>query len=155
LANPTKGRVVASAEQSFETTFAEIYSEAFALLVRKQERYGDSNIQQLGIHGVISRIAYDKIERAKRFLNGKVADGEVILDPLPDGGDESLVDTMLDIANYALITVALQRGKWGRPLDGRPAELHRFEQEVKAQRTDAPNLSLANLRVNVMGAKKK
>ena len=155
MANPTKGRVVASAEQSFEATFAEIYSEAYALLVRKQERYGDLNIQHLGIHGVISRIAYDKIERAKRFLNGKVVDGEVILDPLPDGGDESLADTMLDIANYALIAVALQRSKWGRPLDGLTAELHRFEQEKKAPRGDAPNLSLANLRVNVMGAKKK
>jgi len=155
LANPTKGRVVAPVERSFEATFAEIYSEAFALLVRKQERYGDSNIQQLGIHGVISRIAYDKIERAKRFLNGKVVDGEVILDPLPDGGDESLADTMLDIANYALITVALQRGKWGRPLDGLPAELHRFESEKSSPKSEAPNLSLANLRVNVMGAKKK
>lgn len=103
--------------ETFDKTFAEIYNEAYQLLIAKQERYGDSNIEQLGLHGVISRIAHDKVARAKKFMNGKIVNGQVILDPLDESTHESLADTLLDIANYALIAVALQRGLWGRPLE--------------------------------------
>jgi hypothetical protein len=103
--------------KTFEETFKEIYDEAFHLLCDKQRRYGNSNIEQLGIHGVISRIGNDKIARARKFLQGKVVDGQVVLDPLDQSTDESLADTLLDIANYALIAVALQRGLWGAPME--------------------------------------
>lgn len=105
-----------SSAKTFEDTFKEIYEEAFQLLCDKQRRYGNSNIEQLGLHGVISRIGNDKIARAKKFLQGKVVDGQVILDPLDIQTDESLSDTLLDIANYALIAVALKRGVWGAPM---------------------------------------
>ena len=39
-----------------------------------------------------------------------------MLDELPDGQGESMEDTLLDIANYALIAVSLLRGEWGRPM---------------------------------------
>lgn len=102
--------------KTFEDVFEKIYKEAFTLLVDKQRRYGDSNIEQLGLHGVISRIAHDKTARAKKFLNGKIESGVVVLDELPDGQGESMEDTLLDIANYALIAVSLLRGEWGRPM---------------------------------------
>ena len=102
---------------TFERNFREIYEEAFNLLCEKQKRYGNLNIEQLGIHGVISRIGNDKIARARKFLQGKVVDGQVVLDPLDHSTDESLADTLLDIANYALIAVALQRGLWGAPME--------------------------------------
>lgn len=102
---------------TFEGNFREIYEEAFNLLCEKQKRYGNLNIEQLGIHGVISRIGNDKIARARKFLQGKVVDGQVVLDPLDQSTDESLADTLLDIANYALIAVALQRGLWGAPME--------------------------------------
>jgi len=102
---------------TFERNFREIYEEAFNLLCEKQKRYGNLNIEQLGIHGVISRIGNDKIARARKFLQGKVVDGQVVLDPLDQSTDESLADTLLDIANYALIAVALQRGLWGAPME--------------------------------------
>lgn len=102
---------------SFEAEFQKIYSQAFSLLVLKQRRYGNSNIEQLGLHGVISRISFDKVSRALKFLNGRVVDGKVELDPLDSGNDESLEDTLLDIANYALIAVAIKRGVWGKPLE--------------------------------------
>lgn len=104
-------------EQTFEKTFAKIYNEAYELLCEKQARYGDSNIEQLGLHGVISRIGNDKIARARKFMQGKIVDGQVILDPLDENTYESLTDTLLDIANYALIAVALQRGLWGAPME--------------------------------------
>ena len=106
-----------SSVKTFEETFREIYDEAYRLLCQKQARYGDSNIEQLGLHGVISRIGNDKIARAKKFLNGKIVNGQVILDPIPEDQDESLTDTLLDIANYALIAVALNRGLWGAPME--------------------------------------
>jgi hypothetical protein len=113
-----------SSVKTFEETFKEIYDEAYELLCEKQARYGDSNIEQLGLHGVISRIGNDKIARARKFMQGKIVDGHVILDPLDEGTYESLADTLLDIANYALIAVALQRGLWGAPMErdlpGRP-----------------------------------
>lgn len=105
-----------SKQQTFEETFEEIYDEAFQLLCQKQARYGDSNIEQLGLHGVISRIAHDKVARAKKFMNGTIVGGQVRLTPMDDDEEESLEDTLLDIANYALIAIALRRGKWGRPL---------------------------------------
>lgn len=104
-------------EQTFEKVFASIYNEAYDLLCEKQARYGDANIEQLGLHGVVSRIGNDKIARARKFLQGKVVDGQVILDPLSADTDESLTDTLLDIANYALIAIALKRGLWGSPME--------------------------------------
>lgn len=104
--------------EAFEDVFEKIYGEAFTLLVEKQKRYGNSNIEQLGLHGVVSRIAHDKASRAKKFLNGRIENGVVSLDPLPDGQDESMEDTLLDIANYALIAVSLLRDKWGKPMRG-------------------------------------
>lgn len=104
-------------EQTFEKVFGKIYNEAYDLLCEKQARYGDSNIEQLGLHGVISRIGNDKIARARKFMQGKIVDGQVILDPLDESTYESLADTLLDIANYALIAVALQRGLWGAPME--------------------------------------
>jgi hypothetical protein len=104
-------------DQTFEKVFSKIYNEAYDLLCEKQARYGDSNIEQLGLHGVISRIGNDKVARAKKFLNGKIVNGQVVLDPIPYSDDESLTDTLLDIANYALIAVALNRGLWGAPME--------------------------------------
>jgi hypothetical protein len=101
---------------SFEAEFEKIYNEAFELLIRKQRRYGNSNIENLGVHGVISRISFDKISRALKFMQGRVVDGRVVLDPIDGASDESLEDTLLDIANYALIAVALRRNVWGKPL---------------------------------------
>ena len=146
-------------DQSFEQTFAEIYSEAYKLLCDKQERYGDSNIEQLGIHGVVGRIAHDKSARAKKFLNGKIVGGKVILEPFDDGDGESMADTLMDIANYALIAVALQRGKWGRPMDDGERTLTRTSEEEKQtpvdkKRKDKLPKNLASLRVDILGVKK-
>lgn len=102
---------------SFESEFQSIFAEAFYLLVAKQRRYGNSNIEQLGLHGVISRISFDKVSRALKFMNGRVINGKVELDQMDDVAEESLEDTLLDIANYALIAVALRRGLWGKPLE--------------------------------------
>jgi len=102
---------------TFQAAFDSIFTEAFVLLVDRQRKYGPENVRKLGIFGVFGRLADDKVERIRRALNGRITHGEVTLDDLADFNDESFEDALLDIANYALIIVALKRGLWGLPLD--------------------------------------
>ncbi len=106
----------AAREVTFEDTFHAIFAEAFDILVERQRKYGPENVRHLGLYGVFTRLAYDKVERLRRAMNGVLTNGEVELDLAKDFGDESFDDTLIDIANYALIMVALRRGVWGRPL---------------------------------------
>lgn len=102
---------------TFEETFRSIFEEAFDLLLARQRKYGPTNIEEQGIYGVFKRIRDDKMARVGRVLNGRIVNGEIILDDLPDGdADDTFEDALFDIANYALIMVALKRGLWGRPL---------------------------------------
>ena len=101
--------------KTFEDTFADIFAEAFNLLVDRQRKYGPKNIERLGLFGVLSRLANDKVERVMRGMTGTVKWGEVTIDVV-DAQDESFEDALLDIANYALIAIALKRGLWGLPL---------------------------------------
>lgn len=111
-------------EITFQDTFREIYSEAFGLLVERQAKYGDLNIQQLGLYGVLSRVANDKVSRVMKSLNGTIVDGKVLLNPIEEEHvDEVFEDALLDIANYALIAIALKRGVWGRKFNAKDLEL--------------------------------
>lgn len=103
--------------ETFEDVMFGLYEEAFALLVDRQRKYGPENVRRLGMFGVFSRLSFDKIERVKRALNGRIVNGEVILDlENTDFADESLEDAILDIVNYGIIMLAVKRGLWGRPL---------------------------------------
>lgn len=103
--------------ETFEDTMMALYEEAFALLVDRQRKYGPENVRRLGFFGVFSRLSFDKIERVKRALNGRIVNGEVEIDLSgSDFADESLEDALLDIINYGVILLAVKRGLWGRPL---------------------------------------
>ena len=104
-------------QQTFEQVFQEIYKEAFDLLINRQTKYGSANISQLGLYGVINRIASDKSSRILHAMNGSVIAGRVHLEDFEAHADETIEDALLDIANYALIAIALKRGKWGAPLE--------------------------------------
>jgi hypothetical protein len=101
---------------TFQDVFSAIYKEAFDLLVERQRKYGPKNIESLGLFGVFGRLSDDKIERIKRGMNGTIENGKVTI-TTRDFEDESFDDALLDIANYALIMIALKRGLWGKPLD--------------------------------------
>ena len=102
---------------SFESLFKGIFAEAFDLLVERQRKYGPENIASLGMFGVFGRLADDKVERIRRSLNGTVKHGRIVLEPVDDFADESFEDALKDIANYALILLALHRGLWGFPME--------------------------------------
>jgi len=102
---------------TFQDVFAGIYKEAFDLLVERQKKYGPKNIADQGLFGIYTRIANDKMSRVQRSLNGTIDHGVISLTIDAEFEDESFEDALLDIANYALIMIALKRGLWGKPLD--------------------------------------
>lgn len=101
---------------TFQATFADLFREAFDLLVERQKKYGPENIRVQGIYGVFTRMSADKVERIRAAMNGRVVAGEIQLDPFLDAADETVEDALLDVANYALIMLSLKRGIWGKPL---------------------------------------
>jgi hypothetical protein len=107
-----------SEEKSFEQVFSEIFTESWQILVDRQAKYGNMNIEQLGLYGVLSRVANDKMSRVMKSMNGTIVNGKVLLDVIEnDHSDEAIEDALFDIANYALIAVSLRRGLWGKPLE--------------------------------------
>ena len=89
----------------FEGLFEAWYDEAndiFDLFTRKHQSYGPDNISGTGFQGVITRL-WDKINRLRRLtLTG-------IDNPLVD---ESVEDTLMDLANYAIIGLLLLHNIW-------------------------------------------
>lgn len=72
----------------------DIMQETF---IRKNTAYGDSFSNSFKEFGIISAVVrmYDKMERIKALTNG--AKNEV--------SDESIKDTLMDLANYCVMTV--------------------------------------------------
>lgn len=104
-------------DATFEDIFEDIFKEAFDLLVERQRKYGPENISGQGLYGIITRIADDKISRVRTAMNGQVVNGKVVINPIEDReAEDTFEDALLDIANYALIALALKRGLWGKPL---------------------------------------
>lgn len=90
---------------SADERFNKIAEEVATLLTSKRSDYGWENIQELGRKGVLSRIN-DKRNRLKTMYE---SDKTV--------QHESLLDSWLDIAGYAIIGLMLERGEWILPTD--------------------------------------
>ncbi len=91
----------------FEVT-AKYYSELHQILVKKQKDYGPSNIANAPggpLNGLRVRI-FDKVSR----INNLVDSGAT-----PE--NESLKDSFLDLANYAIIALLVLEDEWPDPKD--------------------------------------
>lgn len=101
----------------FEDVAQEIFDELFDLLVERQVKYGPKNVEQQGLYGLLVRMRDDKISRIQRSFNGCIENGQIVLD-LNLGGEEgdTLEDAYKDLANYAVISLMVLRGLWGKPL---------------------------------------
>jgi len=42
--------------KTFQEVFAEIFNESWNVMIDRQAKYGNANIQQLGLYGVLSMI---------------------------------------------------------------------------------------------------
>jgi hypothetical protein len=74
------------------------------IVVKKQRDYGPANITAFGIEGVMIRLS-DKINRLINLIHHK-----------KDPENESVEDTFIDIAGYAVIGLMLQHDIFERPL---------------------------------------
>ena len=77
-----------------------ILKELGILLRRKNEMYGDGNIDMIGKDGVILRVQ-EKIERIKHLLAKK-----------ENPEEEPIEDSWKDIAGFGIIGLMLSRKKW-------------------------------------------
>ena len=102
--------------QTWDAAVDAFYAEARAIMLDRQAKYGPGNVTAQGLYGIATRLSADKVARLMKALNGKVVEGKVFLDPVPDDfNDESFDDTLMDIANYALIAWMLRHGFWSLP----------------------------------------
>jgi hypothetical protein len=104
-----KGAPLATNEEAtilqFEEDAQKIYDELLAILVKKQMDYGPYNIWHAPggpTNGLMVRMS-DKLERLKNLVYKS-------LEP----NNESLEDSFVDIANYAIIALMVQRGIWAK-----------------------------------------
>lgn len=74
-------------------------------LIRKQKDYGHHNIAKFGLTGLIVRV-HDKIARLENLIATK-----------KEPGNESILDTVLDIAGYSAIGIMWGRNEFLLPLE--------------------------------------
>ena len=87
----------------FEKDASEIYAEALAVLVKKQKDYGPKNISSAPggpLNGLRVRM-HDKLSRINHLLDNGA-----------DPENEALIDSFLDMMNYAAIGQMVLQGKW-------------------------------------------
>jgi len=136
-----------SEKRTFQEVFSEIFDESWQVLVDRQAKYGNVNIQQLGLYGVLSRVANDKMSRVMKSLNGSIVDGKVHLDAIEDKHrDEAFEDALFDIANYALIAIAVKRGVWGKPLEEKTKWQMQMTQSPDTKSSTLENTDKSGLR---------
>lgn len=78
----------------------EVALENIKVLDSKQADYGSENISSFGEYGVLIRMT-DKHARLKNLLTNS-----------KEPKNESVMDTWLDMANYAIIAVLCRKGEW-------------------------------------------
>jgi hypothetical protein len=91
--------------KEFTQAVAQVYAEAEELLIRKHKDYGPKNISGSPggpINGLRVRM-HDKLARINNLYDSNVK---------PE--NESLRDSFIDMANYALIALLVIDGKWDK-----------------------------------------
>ena len=92
--------------ETFQGAVARVQEQLKELMIKKQIDYGHKNITEFGEYGVLVRVN-DKIARLKNLMKNP---GDII----PE--NESIDDTWMDIANYAIIVLMLRQGIFELPL---------------------------------------
>lgn len=93
----------ASSGESFPQDAFSVYHESFNILLKKNADYGPSNIADSPggpLNGILVRM-WDKMSRLRHLVESGAT---------PE--NESLRDTLMDMANYSLIAMIVLDGNW-------------------------------------------
>jgi hypothetical protein len=96
-------------EQSIE--FEMILDDLFQMHKKKTADYSAWNIKGAGEQGVAVRL-WDKTARLMNLMGWDIGTGKWSQPKEPK--NESIDDTLMDLASYAIIMLILRRGKWGK-----------------------------------------
>jgi hypothetical protein len=96
-------------EQSAE--FKRIIEAMYNLHVAKMQDYSPWNMKGTGELGAIVRL-WDKTARLMNLYGFDIATGK--FSGKKPATFETIEDNLLDLANYAIITLILMKGKWGK-----------------------------------------
>ena len=106
---PESGKLFQEIVQiDFESALDKKFQEAFDLLIKKHRDYGPKNISHSpggALNGLRVRI-HDKLARINHLLDSGAT---------PE--NESLRDSFIDMANYAMIGLMVLDGDWDLTLD--------------------------------------
>ena len=91
-----------SGDVNLEGIVADVFKEVFLLWKERQAKYGHHNISAFGEVGCLVR-GHDKMARLRNAL----VDGKGT-----NSTDESISDSWLDLANYAVMGLVCRRGQW-------------------------------------------
>lgn len=91
--------------------FEEIIHNMLATYKLKMEDYSPWNMKGTGELGAMTRL-WDKTARLMNLMGFDIGTGKFTA--WKDPKNESIDDTLLDLANYAIITMILRKGKWGK-----------------------------------------
>ena len=97
-------------------TFKGLTDEMYSIFINKQAMYGLSNIslagdmskyedRKMALLGLWFRM-HDKIQRINNILKKDFKDDEIKF--------ESLEDSYMDLANYAIISILVKKEVWGK-----------------------------------------
>lgn len=87
-----------------EEAYKKIVEEALALAKKKNADYSGSKIDNIGLtgsNGIAVRLL-DKVSRIYNLTSGAT----------PEVKTESIQDTAIDIVNYAVFLLMIERGEW-------------------------------------------
>lgn len=91
--------------------FREVLDKMYQTHLDKNADYSPMNILATGNVGVVTRI-WDKAARLMNLTGFNIRTGELGLERRAK--NEAIEDTLLDLANYAVIALLLRRKQWGK-----------------------------------------
>jgi hypothetical protein len=91
--------------------FHRVLDELFAIHRKKTADYSPWNVKGAGEQGVAVRL-WDKTARLMNLMGWDIGTGTWSKPKEPK--NESVDDTLMDLASYAIIMIILRRGKWGK-----------------------------------------
>jgi len=92
--------------RTFMEALGLVLDEMRDVMMVKQRDYGPGNILDFKDYGVLVR-ANDKMARLRNLYTSGNAPA-----------NETIDDSWLDLANYAVIAMMVRRGYWGLPMEG-------------------------------------